>query len=107
MTVRIRCFPSTDRAFFDLVHEAARSLSSTEAASVDAVAKVREALHARYPNLRISVREGLAMLRPDEPQWYAYRDGRPDARGPGAALHRGRRAINRAISAVRHLETAA
>jgi hypothetical protein len=107
MAIRIRCFPSADRAFFDAVHAAAATIDPGSAASAEGAEAVQAALRDRYPDIRISVRSGLAVLWSDEPQWYAYRDGRPDARGPGAALRRGRSAVGRAIRAARHRETAA
>jgi hypothetical protein len=107
MAIRIRCFPSTDRAFFEYVHQAAAAVIEADAANTDAAARVEAAVRERYPNVRISTRSGLAILWSNEPHWYAYRDGRPDARGPGAALGRGQRAISRAIRAVRRKERAA
>ena len=100
MAIRIRCFPSADRAFFEHVHQATDSLNPAEAQSTDAAEKAAAVIRERYPNVRISVRDGLAVLRADEPHWYAYRDGRPDARGPGAALGGRRRPVSRAIRAV-------
>jgi hypothetical protein len=107
MAIRIRCFPSTDRDFFDAVHAAAGDLNPSSAVSSDAVRAVEQALAERYPQIRISVRSGLAVLWSDEPHWYAYRDGRPDARGPGAALRRGQGALRRAIRSAKRGKTAA
>ena len=96
----IPCFPSADRAFFEHEHQATDSLTPAEAQSAEAAEKAAAIIRERYPNVRISVGDGLAVLRADEPHWYAYRDGRPDARSPGAALGGKRRPVSRAIRAI-------
>lgn len=98
MAIRIRCFPSSDRDFFDHVHALTAELSSAQAQSTAAVEHVLGQVRDRYPQCRISIREGLAILTTDEPVWYAYRDGAPVAPKPGSVAVRTRSALSSVIA---------
>jgi hypothetical protein len=86
-TIVAHAFPSTDRAFADLV---AATLQAQRALTTDAE-ELRAAVAARlrraYPNARIEVQVELAQLLPTEVTWYAFRDARvrppSDQRRPG------------------------
>ncbi len=96
MAIRIRCFPVADRDFFALVHEVTRELETADAHSPDVVELTVALWRDRYPLCRISVREGLAILRDDEPVWYAFRDGTAAPR-PGAVIARSSSILGRAL----------
>ena len=66
--VQARCYPSADREFEADVVAAIYSLDCDPDA-------VLVSLRAKYPELRIAVRDALADFGPDD-VWYCYRDGK-------------------------------
>jgi len=78
--VQARCYPKADREFEADVVAAIYSLDCDPDA-------VLLNLRAKYPQVRIAVRDALAGFEPDD-VWYCYRDGKVVATSDGVGAMR-------------------